>query len=860
MKKKMVVRFLLLCVALNVSASSFKVGDIYYEITTTDKEVSVRCYDYNKYSGVTEVSIPSAVTYKGITYSVTSIGQSSFSECRTLTSITIPESVTRIGLSAFYRCEGLTSIAIPNSVTSIEGGAFQECTSLISITIPKTVTRIEGNVFSSCTNLSSINVESGNKVYDSRDNCNAVIESKSNKLIIGCKNSIIPNSITTVGEWAFRGCGFTSITIPDSVTSIEEEAFAYCSLTSLTIPFSVTSIGRKAFWYCLNLPSITVNPQTGILGTNYEGPYVYYYTSGISLDKTSLSFQELHTYARLTAKVMPHGANETVTWKSSNPRVATVDDNGFVTAQDTGSTIITATTIDGTELSDKCHVSIRLKAGRIGLNQNELYITELESQKVNAIITPTKASQEVAWSSSDTTIVKVDESGNIMPVKNGSATITATTTDGTNLKAACTVRVNVDNLFDAIATQTSISLKSKNEVTEVINMKAVIGDKEYNLSTKDKINGLAPDSVYHIIVTADIGGSKWTEELDVTTKDVAVNFDCMTSPTSLTITRNYDAGDATVTRVSFEKDADVSEIKATGLEPGQIYTYTYYVTTEEGGTRTYLAKFATKALEFKTLEAKIVTMGDIVVSAESNITEEEDVNVGLEWRRYDWPDEIATKRGAAFIYEGKIEGSIRNLNTDKFWKIRPYFQSQSGAYYYGEWITVDPSDYSYFEPTIHTYAKTEVEGNTAMVKGYALGGSDQVAEQGFKYWEVIPSSSSPKYPQVTEVPAYAKTVTASGQLMTAELQDLQYEVEYRYVAFVTTADGKTYYGEEQRIRIDDPVGIKDAVEESIAEGDVRTYTIDGRLVYAGAEKDMMLTAGLYIIRFADGTTKKVVIR
>lgn len=290
---------------------------------------------------------------------------------------------------------------------------------------------------------------------------------------------------------------------------------------------------------------------------------------------------------------------------------------------------------------------------------------------------------------------------------------------------------------------------------------------------------------------------------------------------------------------------------------------THYATLEVslGNTSCLINQsFTTSPLSFDTQQPKVVASGNAIVSAKTNITDNDETNVGFEWRRIDWTDEFASNSAIAYLYNGMIEGTIRNINPDKLWKVRPYYVSSDGVYHYGEWVGLDPTNTSYFEPTIHTYARSEVEGNTAIVKGYALGGSDQVEEQGFKYWEIIPSSSSPKYPQATEVPAYAKTVTASGQLMTAELQDLQYEVEYRYVAFVTTADGKTYYGEEQRIRIDDPVGIKDAVEESIAEGDVRTYTIDGRLVYAGAEKDMRLTAGLYIIRFADGTTKKVVIR
>ena len=192
--------------------------------------------------------------------SVTSIGSMAFRNCSGLTSITIPNSVTSIGNSAFMNCSGLTSITIGNSVTSIEYQAFFGCSGLTSVTIPNSVTSIGSYAFSGCSGLTSITVAQGNTKYDSRDNCNALIESASNTLIVGCKTTVIPNSVTSIGSMAFRNCsGLTSITIPNSVTSIEGSAFNDCSgLTSVTIGNSVTSIGKYAFSGCSGLTSITV--------------------------------------------------------------------------------------------------------------------------------------------------------------------------------------------------------------------------------------------------------------------------------------------------------------------------------------------------------------------------------------------------------------------------------------------------------------------------------------------------------------------------------------------------------------------------------------------------------------------------
>ena len=183
--------------------------------------------------------------------SVTSIGDSAFDGCTGLSRVTIPDSVTSIGRFAFGCCTGLTSITIPDSVISIGDFAFYICTSLTNIDIPESVTSIGDHVFDYCTGLSSIKVAEGNTVFDSRDNCNAIIKTESNTLVYGFENTVIPDSVTSIGDHAFENCtGPTTIAIPDSITSIGVRAFyGYTILTSVTIPDSVTSIGNEAFGY-----------------------------------------------------------------------------------------------------------------------------------------------------------------------------------------------------------------------------------------------------------------------------------------------------------------------------------------------------------------------------------------------------------------------------------------------------------------------------------------------------------------------------------------------------------------------------------------------------------------------------------
>ena len=270
--KSLFAALLLLIYATSLLASNISVDGIWYDFDNSTQTASVTYRgtmpsDYKgRYQG--EVVIPASVTYSGKTYRVTSIGDDAFLQCSSLTSVTIPNSVTNIGRYAFSDCASLVSITIPNSVTGIEEGAFARCISLTSITIPNSVKNIGNYAFVTCSGLASIIVDSDNTIYDSRDNCNAIIQTGTSTLLSGCKNTIIPNSVSSIGGYAFYGCtGLTSVTIPNSVKSIKENAFNYCSgLASITIPDSIISIGNEAFAYCTGLTGITIGNDVSYIG------------------------------------------------------------------------------------------------------------------------------------------------------------------------------------------------------------------------------------------------------------------------------------------------------------------------------------------------------------------------------------------------------------------------------------------------------------------------------------------------------------------------------------------------------------------------------------------------------------------
>ena len=283
--------------ALPVTAYDFEVDGIYYLKNGSNAIVTYQSYPNSTYPSSTyssdytgDVVIPSTVTYNGTTYSVTSIGTWAFCGCSGLTSINIPNSITAIGVFAFLKCSGLINITIPKSVTTIGGGAFTYCSS-----------------------LSSVTAESGNPNYDSRNNCNAIIETATNTLIVGCKNTIIPNSVITIGEDAFSGrSGLTSINIPNSVTTIGSNAFSFCSgLTSINIPNSVTTIGGGAFsetaWFN-NQPQGLV--YAGLVAYKYKGSMPEGTTIALNDGTLGIAQQAFYGCNGLTSISIPSSVTE----------------------------------------------------------------------------------------------------------------------------------------------------------------------------------------------------------------------------------------------------------------------------------------------------------------------------------------------------------------------------------------------------------------------------------------------------------------------------------------------------------------------------------------------------------------------
>ena len=319
-------------------------------------------------------------------YTVTEIGYCAFDWCTGITSVTIPASVTAIEAYAFNGCKGITSVTIPNSVKTIGEGAFMYCETLKSVTLPDGIQEIKASTFGGCYALQSIHIPASV----------TAIGEEAFKECTALQSIDIPANVTTIGKEAFGICeALKSVTLPNGIQEIGLGAFWKCTaLQSIDIPASVTTIGEVAFRKCTGLKTVTVHwdaplavPDNVFKDVNtanvtlkvpkgkeaaykahavwgkfkFEGgstppppPPVIPVTS-VTLSHHKVTVNGDITQKQLTATVQPATAtNKSLTWKSSDAAVASVDADGLVTIHKKGKATVTATANDGSGQSDAC--------------------------------------------------------------------------------------------------------------------------------------------------------------------------------------------------------------------------------------------------------------------------------------------------------------------------------------------------------------------------------------------------------------------------------------------------------------------------------------------------------------------------
>lgn len=239
MKRLCFTLLALICLLPNIWADSiFVVSDISYK--TIDETSVMVCMRDCSCSAQTfkgsVLNIPAFINHEGKTYKV-----------------------SRIGKGAFAKCSGIKRVIIGNGIEEIQYAAFESCANLEEIIIPESVRVLGDNLFSFCLNLSSIKVDKNNKIFDSREDCNAIIRKWDNTLLFGCKNTKIPSSVKCISGFAFYGCLIESVIIPNGVERIRKYAFCECPfLKSVIVSSTVEQIDMPSFWGCCNISSISV--------------------------------------------------------------------------------------------------------------------------------------------------------------------------------------------------------------------------------------------------------------------------------------------------------------------------------------------------------------------------------------------------------------------------------------------------------------------------------------------------------------------------------------------------------------------------------------------------------------------------
>lgn len=727
-------------------------------------------------TGIMKLDIPSSVNY---------IGERAFYGCKSLQSIKLPEGLTLLNYNLFDGCEQLSDIQIPSTVTAIKNCAFNGCKALKTITLPASLSTFENpsysdnSIFSGCSALKSILVEAGNKYFESDGT--ALYNKAKDTLICfpaGVTSYVVPQSVKTIATKAFCSCdSLQNIMFEDGVSDlvIEERAFEECKhINKLVITSGIKEVKYYAFdgAHINKLVITTSHPKSFydyylLRGNTIET--IYAPASDISIIKSLKSSTLIPLDAIYVASDITIGSRSIVFKLVKNEELSGLD-----------------------ELPVNTYPCVKIGNKEIEADENGRY--------VHAGIAPEQAFTY--------TISAKDSQGNNVGSAYSFTKETAslfksfTLNSGQTYVASSNIRLNVDPEMEqpdecrfvyGYSYTKSCDLKYSDEVQSI------------------KFTGFWPSTTVTLnYQELKDGKVTYSKEYNIMTKDMGLSAEFgKITPTSYTMTgsRNTTYHDAEVVDEGWTLDRKTitqhgSTLHVTGCEP-ESYVNAGYAVMVKNGSETKLYYYSpSKSMQLPALtletvtEAKATSNTVALICATTNIDDEE-ANTGFEWRRYDAPDLVPSSKANCPVVDGVMTGALRNLSASTYYKFRPFYKAESGKTWYGEWSAFGTADaYVYFDPTVRTYAAVCHDENSATVSGFIIAGSDDIKEQGFEYWKRDDAYATAKHATATTDDNTHQTVVATGQRMSAVLQNLEPNTTYIVRAYVTTEHGTTY-GEEQ---------------------------------------------------------------
>ena len=535
-------------------------------ITIPNSVTSIGNIAFRGCSSLTNITIPNGVT---------SIDYGTFYDCSSLTNITIPDSVTSIGIYAFYDCSSLEKVLCLGNTSKLGSGAFKKCSSNLKIYAKNGLTGYDANGWE---NYSDKIVRYDETLKDK----SVTFTRKSQTKNVELSNDIL-KSLASIKSYEIEDKSIASVDSSGKVTPLKNgttnvkvvvqyfEGTKVNLTEEIVVDYKAESISLDKTNITLNnnkpvklnekvLPEYTNNKKVNwkssdekiarvdgngnvtavengtckITATTTDGTNktascdvkVDIKAESIGFSLTSYKITDLAQTPSFTAKILPENtANKNVTWKSSDTSIATVSSSGVIKAVSNGTCKITATTKDGTNLSASVDIIVDIKAKSVALNKTSMQITSQNSiNKLVATVTPSQASQKVAWSSSNGKIATVDSKGRVKAVSNGKCKIIATTTDGTNLSASFNITVNI-KATKITMDKTKIELTTGKETEKITSsIEPSIANKAVKYTSSDEsIATVSSDGVVTAvgsgtcrITAAPTDGSKVTASCDVT--------------------------------------------------------------------------------------------------------------------------------------------------------------------------------------------------------------------------------------------------------------------------------------------------------------------------------------------------------